>query len=207
MLIQMAKDIQLHDEIMRMRLKGCSGYEVSTEGDSFKCVFHTPEDAVMYCILTQLDLLTARWSPELESGGQEFQKGKADWADVQCPRLTKSKQSIIKQQVKCSNSFNMPKVPRMWKGSDRRMSVVELNEGVSFSAEASAAGAFFTEWNTSQVYPLYYPPAAACASPSMPQSPSQITISFKCRGQAKITSGAFIQRNVAYILLLASSIQ
>ena len=54
----------------------------------------------------------------------------------------------------------MPKVPKMCE--------VELEEGVSFSAEAGAAGAFFTEWNTSKVYPLNYPPAAACASPSMP---------------------------------------
>ena len=40
--------------------------QVTTEGDAFQFVFHTPDDAVAYALAAQQALLTARWPPELE---------------------------------------------------------------------------------------------------------------------------------------------
>lgn len=39
---QMAKAVALHHRCLRAALNECNGYEVATEGDSFKCAFHTP---------------------------------------------------------------------------------------------------------------------------------------------------------------------
>jgi hypothetical protein len=52
--MKMGEDILLHHECMRLHLSRCNGYEVLTEGDSFKCAFHTPEDAVIWCSLVQV---------------------------------------------------------------------------------------------------------------------------------------------------------
>lgn len=41
-MLQMATGIDLHHKILRAALKECQGYEVATEGDSFKCAFGTP---------------------------------------------------------------------------------------------------------------------------------------------------------------------
>lgn len=38
----MANDIALHHRCLRSSLMDCGGYEVATEGDSFKVAFHTP---------------------------------------------------------------------------------------------------------------------------------------------------------------------
>lgn len=52
--LQMARDILVHHQVMRTELGKCHGYEVATEGDSFKCAFRTPEDAIQWCILVQV---------------------------------------------------------------------------------------------------------------------------------------------------------
>ena len=41
-------------------------YEISTEGDSFQVAFHTPADAVGWCLNVQSLLLTAAWPAALE---------------------------------------------------------------------------------------------------------------------------------------------
>ena len=148
MLVQMARDIQLHHEVLRVHLKGCGGYEVATEGDSFKCVFHTPEDAVMYCILAQLDLLAAPWSPELESGGHEVLRGKPDWADCQQPRLAEIRSLILEQQIASVSGIS----------KKERTANLKRASTVLFSAKQVSGGAFSENWLASQVL------VAACAT-------------------------------------------
>ncbi len=50
----MAQGIVLHHKCMRSRLKTFSGYEIATEGDSFKCAFHEPEKAIMWAVMVQV---------------------------------------------------------------------------------------------------------------------------------------------------------
>lgn len=52
--VQVATDIALHHNILRSRLKVNMGYEITTEGDSFKCAFHTPEDAICWAVMVQV---------------------------------------------------------------------------------------------------------------------------------------------------------
>jgi hypothetical protein len=92
----MAADIHVHHEVLRSHLKGCFGYEIATEGDSFKCVFKSAEDAVMYCVLVQLDLLTAPW--QIESGGHELLQGTPKWSDISRPQLSSIHEKIIMDQ-------------------------------------------------------------------------------------------------------------
>ena len=63
--VQMAKDIALHHNILRGLLHRYNGYEVATEGDSFKCAFSTPEDAVLWCMVVQVLPLTKLLRPFL----------------------------------------------------------------------------------------------------------------------------------------------
>jgi len=72
----------LHHKILRAALKEGQGYEVATEGDSFKCAFRTPEDAICWSVLVQMDLMAAPWDEKLEDGGARafFQPHK--WADM-----------------------------------------------------------------------------------------------------------------------------
>ena len=162
MLVQMARDIQLHHEVLRVHLKGCGGYEVATEGDSFKCVFHTPEDAVMYCILAQLDLLAAPWSPELESGGHEVLRGKPDWADCQQPRLAEIRSLILQRQIASVSGISRKHGVRLKMASAALFSPAEVS-GLAFSEE----------WLASQVPP---PLTAACASPCLSRLPSHVMV-------------------------------
>ena len=97
---QMATDINVHHEVLRAHLKDCFGYEIATEGDSFKCVFRTVEDAVMYCVLVQLDLLAAPW--RIETGGNEILQGTPTWADINRPKLSEARERIITEQ--CTKS-------------------------------------------------------------------------------------------------------
>ena len=53
-LTQVSHGISLHHHIMRSRLKLNNGYEITTEGDSFKCAFHTPEDAICWSVMVQV---------------------------------------------------------------------------------------------------------------------------------------------------------
>ena len=50
----MAQGIVMHHKCMRSRLKTFSGYEIATEGDSFKCAFHEPEKAIMWAVMVQV---------------------------------------------------------------------------------------------------------------------------------------------------------
>jgi len=82
---QVARDIALHHECMRANLKPCAGYEIATEGDSFKCAFGTPEDAICWSVMVQLDLLCAPWSEGLEDGGHGVLGEQEDWANCTAP--------------------------------------------------------------------------------------------------------------------------
>mmetsp|Transcript_16726 Transcript_16726/g.46744 ORF Transcript_16726/g.46744 Transcript_16726/m.46744 type:complete len:1275 (-) Transcript_16726:82-3906(-) len=85
--VSMASDVQVHHKVLRSMLGRTFGYEVATEGDSFICAFHTPEDAVTWAVLVQLNLLLAPWSAELEDGGHEVLEGQRDWAEIGCLQL------------------------------------------------------------------------------------------------------------------------
>jgi hypothetical protein len=50
----MASSINLHHKCLRSRLKTFSGYEIATEGDSFKCAFRKPEDAILWAVMVQV---------------------------------------------------------------------------------------------------------------------------------------------------------
>jgi len=80
---QVAHGIALHHECLRASLKKCSGYEIATEGDSFKCAFRTPEDAICWSVMVQLDLLCAPWKDVLEDGGHDALKDREDWANTE----------------------------------------------------------------------------------------------------------------------------
>uniref|UniRef100_A0A061RGM2 Adenylate cyclase n=2 Tax=Tetraselmis sp. GSL018 TaxID=582737 RepID=A0A061RGM2_9CHLO len=84
----MARDIKVHHRILRHLLQKVSGYEVATEGDSFKCAFHTAEDAVAWAVLVQINLHLAPWSPELEDGGHAILRSQPDWANPDVPTMS-----------------------------------------------------------------------------------------------------------------------
>eukprot|EP00193_Tetraselmis_chui_P015583 CAMPEP_0177779206 /NCGR_PEP_ID=MMETSP0491_2-20121128/16441_1 /TAXON_ID=63592 /ORGANISM="Tetraselmis chuii, Strain PLY429" /LENGTH=1290 /DNA_ID=CAMNT_0019298685 /DNA_START=350 /DNA_END=4222 /DNA_ORIENTATION=+ len=78
---EMARDIALHHRCLRATLKEFHGYEIATEGDSFKCAFHTPEDAIQWAISVQMDLLCAPWSEQIEDGGWGAFGDTSKWGD------------------------------------------------------------------------------------------------------------------------------
>jgi class 3 adenylate cyclase/tetratricopeptide (TPR) repeat protein len=57
--------LQLHHETVRAQLKAHGGYEVKTEGDAFMVAFDRAEDALGFCIQTQLALHHAPWPTTL----------------------------------------------------------------------------------------------------------------------------------------------
>eukprot|EP00951_Prasinocladus_malaysianus_P004729 scaffold33413_cov35-Prasinocladus_malaysianus.AAC.1 len=54
---KVAKDIAVHHSILRKKLGQHNGYEIATEGDSFKCAFRTPEDAILWGLFCALSTL------------------------------------------------------------------------------------------------------------------------------------------------------
>jgi len=57
--------IQLHNDLMRRRLRECGGYEFKTEGDAFLCSFPTVMAAVWFCLSVQVQLLEEHWPKEI----------------------------------------------------------------------------------------------------------------------------------------------
>ncbi|GIL44411.1 hypothetical protein Vafri_1891 [Volvox africanus] len=57
--------LKVHHTVVRQALAKHVGYESATEGDSFILAFHSAEDAVACAMRIQMDLLTAKWPPEL----------------------------------------------------------------------------------------------------------------------------------------------
>ena len=55
----------LHDAILRECLTTHSGYEISTDGDTFQMAFHTSVDAINFCMDVQVELLQTVWPAEL----------------------------------------------------------------------------------------------------------------------------------------------
>jgi len=60
-----ATTLEIHDGIIRTTLDQHQGYEVKTDGDAFMLAFHTPYNAVMFCVNSQMHLETADWPTEL----------------------------------------------------------------------------------------------------------------------------------------------
>lgn len=56
-----------HNRVLRKFLNVHGGYEVSVEGDGFVFAFHTPIDALCFCIGVQAALLDVKWPTALNS--------------------------------------------------------------------------------------------------------------------------------------------
>ncbi|KAL6750967.1 hypothetical protein V8C86DRAFT_758675 [Haematococcus lacustris] len=57
--------MRIAERIIRDLLAAHQGYESATEGDAFLCAFHSPLDAVLFCLKLQDALLHATWPQEL----------------------------------------------------------------------------------------------------------------------------------------------
>lgn len=57
--------LDVHDAIIRKCYVKQSGYEITTEGDSFHLAFHHPLDALSFCLDCQHKLYNANWSKEI----------------------------------------------------------------------------------------------------------------------------------------------
>eukprot|EP00873_Tetraselmis_striata_P004147 jgi/Tetstr1/424411/TSEL_014969.t1 len=91
-----AHGIALHHECLRASLKACSGYEIATEGDSFKCAFRSPEDAICWSILSQMHLLCAQWNERIEDGGHSALVDACNWSNCEgAPVLSETAMGII----------------------------------------------------------------------------------------------------------------
>jgi len=109
---EVSAGIALHHRCLRDALAQFNGYEVATEGDSFKCAFHHPEDAVCWAVHTQLELLVAPWHPELEDPTKYYPGEASHCADMEkLPRGVEDDPlpicflaDIIKSQIKLTGN-------------------------------------------------------------------------------------------------------
>lgn len=60
--LAMNKDLALHDKLIRETMEIFFGYELLTEGDSFKLAFHRPQQAIQFCVYVQEKLMEQPWS-------------------------------------------------------------------------------------------------------------------------------------------------
>ncbi|KAK9864492.1 hypothetical protein WJX84_005112 [Apatococcus fuscideae] len=63
----MAKALDMHDNLVRKVLKLFSGHEVTTEGDAFILAFHEALDAINFCVNLQQALLEVPWPENILS--------------------------------------------------------------------------------------------------------------------------------------------
>jgi class 3 adenylate cyclase len=61
----MRVSLQMHDDLLRAKLKRHQGYEVKVIGDGFMVAFRTATQALAWCMEIQNDLLSAPWPQEL----------------------------------------------------------------------------------------------------------------------------------------------
>mmetsp|Transcript_44831 Transcript_44831/g.116064 ORF Transcript_44831/g.116064 Transcript_44831/m.116064 type:complete len:826 (+) Transcript_44831:60-2537(+) len=61
----MHEALQLHDAVLRSLLAKHHGYEITTEGDAFRIVFHCAFTAIAFCLEAQSELLKCNWPQEL----------------------------------------------------------------------------------------------------------------------------------------------
>ncbi|KFE62736.1 ATP-binding protein [Hyalangium minutum] len=61
----MGDALEIQDQVLRVLLDRCGGYEVKTQGGAFMVAFASPREAVRWCLVAQEALLMAPWSPEL----------------------------------------------------------------------------------------------------------------------------------------------
>lgn len=61
----MNEDLAKHDKLVRDAIYLFYGYEVLTEGDAFKVAFHTPEQAIQFCVYVQESLVDVQWSSSI----------------------------------------------------------------------------------------------------------------------------------------------
>jgi hypothetical protein len=69
----MNQAIKIHHATIRSLLPVHRGYESATEGDSFILAFHSPRDALAFCIQAQTSLMDAVWPRDLLLGHEECQ--------------------------------------------------------------------------------------------------------------------------------------
>jgi hypothetical protein len=61
----MEEVLRVHHHVLRSLLDKHSGYESATEGDSFILAFHNVDDAVLYAVEAQQQLLLGDWPDQL----------------------------------------------------------------------------------------------------------------------------------------------
>lgn len=61
----MRVSLQMHDDLLRAKIKRHKGYEVKVIGDGFMVAFQTATQALAWCMEIQSDLLNAPWPEEL----------------------------------------------------------------------------------------------------------------------------------------------
>ena len=59
--IAMRESLQMHDDLLRAKIKLYQGYEVKVIGDGFMVAFRTATQALACCMDMQYDLLSAAW--------------------------------------------------------------------------------------------------------------------------------------------------
>jgi len=64
--------LDMHNQCLRSHLKPWFGYELLTEGDSFRVAFHTSQDALGWCVACQEDLDRLPWPHELDTQAITF---------------------------------------------------------------------------------------------------------------------------------------
>ena len=59
--VAMREALQMHDDMLRTKIKLYQGYEVKVIGDGFMVAFRTATQALAWCMAIQYDLLSAPW--------------------------------------------------------------------------------------------------------------------------------------------------
>lgn len=57
--------LSIHNEVARLIVKDCNGFEVKTIGDAFMVAFHQAVDAMRFCLTLQQELNEQEWPDEL----------------------------------------------------------------------------------------------------------------------------------------------
>jgi len=60
-----SKSLKMHNQLLRKKLKELGGYEVKSAGDGFIVAFNNVNDACLWCLHVQQELLVVNWPLEL----------------------------------------------------------------------------------------------------------------------------------------------
>jgi len=73
--LEMARALELHNQILRRELARHRGYEVKTEGDSFMIAFPRVASAGEFCLAVQREMRAAAWPAGLPGAGLKVRMG------------------------------------------------------------------------------------------------------------------------------------